>query len=126
MKHLKTYEGLFNKNKYEEGDKLMNRLIDIIKNEDISIKHSGGYNIELDNKIYSFARSGRSCWVTKYDNNQNNGKFWQGEPESKYDFSVKIWKELDNLHKEQNKPDLSNDLDNLTDENRTAKKMGLL
>ena len=126
MKHLKKFNEWKLFNQYEDGDSIVNKLFNIIKNENIPIQHEGGFEIELDDKIYTFSKSGRHCWISKFDQNQKNTQnFILGKPESRYDFSKKLWKELKNLYKNQQN-NISDDLDNLSIDTRTSKKLGVL
>jgi len=54
MKYLNEYNFFKNKEK-ELGDKVVSRILEIIKDENISIQHSGGYQVNIDDKIYSFS-----------------------------------------------------------------------
>ena len=125
---FKTFE-MFGKNT-EQGDKLLQRLFEIIKDENIPIEHQGGYRVEIDDRIYSFAKfSWNDQQVSVYDISQKiriqqYGEIISGKPLSTYSISRKSWNQLENLYKKQTS-NISNDLDVLDDLKRSAKKYNL-
>jgi len=133
MKYIKEIS-FFKNEELEKGDKIVLRLLEIIKDEKIEIDHSGGYQIELDDKIYSFADFrvsilNHDCRVSIFNKNQKimKGQYAgvvAGVPSSRYKFSYKLWKELEKLYNQQQTP-INNDLEELSDLNRTAKKYNL-
>lgn len=127
MKHLNEWN-IFNKEK--EGDALVLRLLDIVRDENIIIKHTGGFRFDIDGKIYSFNRAGSSCWVSKYDEKQeqNTAKYGNvilGEPESRYDISKKIWRKVEEMYNLQLTQKTNSDLEAISDLNRTSNKYNL-
>lgn len=124
MRYIKEIS-FFKKDKEKEvGDQIVSKILDIIKKEKIQINLTGGYQIDLDDKIYSFANyGGGDCRMSIYnhsDRNSNGTIF--AKPISTYKFSKKLWKELEVLYSTKN---ISDDLEELSDINRTAKKYNL-
>lgn len=128
MKYISNINEFFG-NKNNEGDAIVNRILEIVEEENINIKHTGGYQIEIDDNIYSFSSYGSllvpDCNVSIYDKSQKYGSIITGKPKSTYNFSKKIWKQLERIYKEQNKSEVSSDLDVLDDTRRKAKKYNL-
>jgi hypothetical protein len=126
---LKTFE-MFGIKNTEQGDKLIQRLFEIIKEENIQIDHDGGYRIEIDDKIYSFAKfSWNDQQVSIYNTSQKvktqqYGEIISGKPSSTYPISRKSWKELENEYKKQHS-NISNDLDVLDDLKRSVNKYNI-
>lgn len=129
MRNIKTYE-LFKSSKNEKGDELVSRIIDIVEKENIEITHSGGYRVEIDDKIYSFSKFSRfDSTVYIYDVNQKiydpkYGEIITGKPLSKYSISNKMFKTIEKMYKDQQQ-NISSDLDDLDPVNRSAKKYNL-
>lgn len=136
MKHIKLINELFGKSK-EEGDKLVSRVLDIIKKENIDIDHIGGYQACIDENIYVFSDFGglfSDCRISIYDKSQEIivGKYKGailGPPKSKYEISKKMWKKLEELYNDQqhkkNLSDLETNLEMLSDDRRSANKYNL-
>ena len=66
---LKLITEFFNTKK--EGDDLANRIFEIIEEENIQINHTGGYQIYVDDKIYSFSNYGGiidpTCYISVFN-----------------------------------------------------------
>lgn len=131
MKYIKLYEIFGLSKKTEKGDKLIQRLFEIIKEENITIFEHGGYRVDIDDRIYSFSSLG---WndkdVSIYDKSQirispTHGEYVSGKPISTYPISRKSWKELEKLYKKQQEPDTVNDFEVLDDLTRSVKKYNL-
>lgn len=128
MKHLNEFSIFKNKEK-TLGYKVIYRILEIIREENIEIHKSGGYSIDIDNKIYSFSKFGfNDCHLFIYNKSQRitSGKYSgiiTGEPISKYKFSNKLWKKIEKLYKEQHTN--YNDLEELSDINRTTNKYNI-
>lgn len=96
----------------------------------------GGYQIEIDDKIYSFSNYSTifssDCNLSVFDKSQKitSGKYTgiiSGKPISKYNFSKSLWKQLEKLYKKQEniKYKNQNDLEYLSDINRNSKKYNI-
>lgn len=130
MKHIRKINELFNKPK--NGDAVANRILDIIKDENIKIMHTGGYRVYIDDKIYSFSSYGGifspDCYLNIFNKSQEvktgqyKGAILQ-DPISKYEISTKIFKKLEKMYKDQ-QTNIS-DLQELSDENRASNKYNL-
>jgi len=124
MKHIKSINELFGKPK--NGDVIMQRLLDIIKEENIEvIKHpNGNLEFKIDDKIYECIDY-QTGFLTK-----DCKLVVMGQSRSRdYNFSSKFWNELKKINKSQEilKKDkyLSKDLEDIDDTKRTAKKYNL-
>ena len=130
MKHVKTLNELFGFNEEKPGDKIVARVLEIIKDEKIRIKDTGGYQVEIDGKIYSFAKFygelfSSDCQISIFDQSQRTTSgIITGNPISKYEFSNKLWKELEKMYQKQI-TDISSDLEELNDTRRSANKYNL-
>jgi len=131
MKHLNEFNIFKNKEK-ELGDKVVSRILEITKEENITIQHTGGFQIEIDDKIYSFSSYssivGSDCQLGVYNKSQKvttakYGEIISGDSVSRYKFSKKLWNKLEKLYKEQQTN--QNDLEELSDVNRAANKYNL-
>jgi len=126
VKYLKEMSFFKNEEK-EKGNLIVSRILEIIESDKISIKSNGGYEIELDDKIYVFSKFGRSGYMSIYNLSQrhNVAGVCYGEPISSCRFSKKLWKQLVNIFIKQQDSKLNNEFDKLADVNRTSKKYGL-
>jgi len=126
MKYIKEMNTWFNKSK--EGDSIVSRIFDIVKEENIKISHNGGYTIEIDDYIYSFSHIGIYS-VGKYNKSQRiiSGEYKgiiTGHPISNHEFSNKLWKELIKIYDNQQK-NVDEDLDILNPVTRSSKKFNI-
>lgn len=135
MRYVKSINEWFSKPK--DGDTIASKILDIVNNENINIIHNGGYRIDIDDNIYSFSNYGglfSNSYMSVYDKSQEvivqkYGKIIRGESKAKYEISKKIWNELEKIYnKQQHKKNiniLATNLDELSDESRSANKFNL-
>jgi len=124
MKNIKTYEIFFSKPK--EGDEIVEKIINIIKKENIKINYNGGYSVDIDDKIYSFPKFGfNDCNLYIYKKTQRLlSDIITGKPKSIYKISNKYWNKIVKLYENSQKNNKS-DLDDLDDTHRSSKKYNL-
>jgi hypothetical protein len=140
----------FKNKKFEKGDALVSRILQIVQEENLDIIDSGGYRVYIDDRIYSFSMMGSGlitdlfsseCNLGIYNKSQETRHgFLHGAPISKYIFSNKMWKKIKKM---KNKKDFflfdvtvdtsykikddkfQDDLDYLSDDRRAASKYNL-
>jgi hypothetical protein len=97
----------FKNKKFEKGDAMVSRILQIVNDENLNIIHSGGYRVYIDDRIYSFSMMGSGliddlffseCNLGIYDKSQENVRFISGAPMSRYIFSKKLWKKIEKLY----------------------------
>lgn len=148
MKHIKTINEIFGRNEFlgpKDGDKFANELMDIIEKENIKIEQNweGRYFIELDDDRYSFKHSIKQDGVIStiltmgygtlvyfiYINDKplriSLRTYMRIEKLFKKQKSNKIVTILAKNYKDSKIPHNLEDLPNLSDEGRTAKKYNL-